>query len=248
MPRDPASVPGPDPPPEGLRVLALIPAYDAADTVGAVVRGVREHLPVLVVDDGSADGTAEAARSAGAEVHRLEANRGKGAALKAGFREALDRPVDAVLTLDADGQHDPADIPAFLTAWHRAAPDLVIGARDFSEMPFTRRLANTIGRWSLSWAMGRRIPDNQSGYRLVGRRLAREMLDSGETGFEFEVEMLLTCLRRGWVVEWVPIRTIYDEQESHISPVEHIVGFFRMVARARKAVRSGPGRGSGGRR
>ena len=219
------------------RILALIPAYEAAHLVGDVVEGARQHLPVMVVDDGSGDDTSGAARAAGAEVIRQEPNQGKGAALKRGFRRALDEGYDAVLTLDADGQHDPTEIPGFLGAWQRASPDLVIGARDFGDMPLVRRVSNTIGRWSLSKAVGRDIPDNQSGYRLLSRRLVTEMLDSGEAGFEFEVEMVLVCLRRDWPIEWVPIRTIYEGKGSHISPIQHVVSFFRMVSRARKAAR-----------
>lgn len=229
-----------EPAPTGdrARVLAIIPAYEAAHLVGDVVRGALQHLPVLVVDDGSSDDTSGAAREAGARVVRQEPNQGKGAALKRGFQQALDGDYDAVLTLDADGQHDPVEIPAFLGAWRSGAPDLVIGARDFSQMPLVRRVSNTIGRWSLSRAVGRDIPDNQSGYRMLSRRLVIEMLSSGESGFEFEVDMVLTCLRRDWPIEWVPIRTIYEGKGSHISPVDHVISFFRMVRRARAAARA----------
>ena len=221
------------------RILAIIPAYQAAHLVPAVIAGARPHLPVLTVDDGSSDDTSAAARAAGAEVLRQEPNQGKGAALKRGFAHALAQGYDAVLTLDADGQHDPAEIPKFLERWRADRPDLIIGARSFAEMPFVRRLSNTIGRWSLSRAVGRDIPDNQSGYRLLSRRLVESMLESGEAGFEFEVDMVLLCLRREWPIGWVPIRTIYEGKGSHISPVQHVVQFFRMVRKARRAVRGG---------
>lgn len=220
------------------RVLAIIPAYEAAHLVGDVVRGALLHLPVVVVDDGSNDDTSGAAREAGAEVLRQEPNQGKGAALKRGFQHALDEGFQAVLTLDADGQHDPAEIPKFLAARQSDGPDLIIGARDFSEMPLVRRVSNTIGRWSLSRAVGQDIPDNQSGYRMLSRRLTAESLTSGESGFEFEVDMVLTCLRRDWPMAWVPIRTIYEGKGSHISPIDHVVSFFRMVKRARSAARA----------
>jgi glycosyltransferase involved in cell wall biosynthesis len=224
-------------------ILAVIPAYQAAHLVGPVVRGAAEHLPVLVVDDGSTDTTSDAAREAGAEVIRQEPNQGKGAALQTAFRHALERGVDAILTLDADGQHDPAEIPRFLEAWRSGRPDLTVGARDFTEMPPSRRVANTVGRWALSAAVGRDIPDNQSGFRLLSARLARQMQDSGESGFEFEVEMVLLCIQRDWPITWVPIRTIYEEQGSHISPMDHVAQFGRMVLKARRAVRDrrGPG-------
>ena len=112
------------------RVLALIPAYNEAPRVAAVVRGALLHLPVLVVDDGSRDETAAEAEQAGGEVLRQIPNQGKGVALRTGFRAALDMGYDYVLTLDADGQHDPAEIPTFLQTIN-SAPDLVIGARNF---------------------------------------------------------------------------------------------------------------------
>jgi len=102
--------------PVAARVLALVPAHDEAPRIAAVVREAARHLPVLVVDDGSADGTAAVARAAGADVLEQRPNAGKGAALRAGFRQALAAGYDGVITLDADGQHDPAEIPAFLAA------------------------------------------------------------------------------------------------------------------------------------
>ncbi len=235
-------------PPLAGRVLALVPAHDEAPRIAAVVRGALAHLPVLVVDDGSTDATASVARDAGAEVVEQRPNAGKGAALRAGFRHALDAAYDAVITLDGDGQHDPAEIPALLAAFSTAPPgtrpDLVVGRRDFSRMPAARRLANTVGGRVFSWAVGAEVPDNQSGYRLVGRRLMEASLASTEQGFEFEVEMLATCLARGWPVAWVPIRTIYTGGPGHIRPAAHVRHFFRAVAAARRTVhaaREAPG-------
>jgi glycosyltransferase involved in cell wall biosynthesis len=223
------------------RVLALVPAHDEAPRIAAVVRGAVAHLPVLVVDDGSSDDTARVAREAGADVLEQRPNAGKGAALRAGFRRALDAGYDGALTLDGDGQHDPAEIPAFLAAFAPGAtggrPDLVVGRRDFAHMPPARRLANSIGGRTFSWAVGTHVPDNQSGYRLVGRRLMEASLASAEGGFEFEVEMLATCIARGWPVAWVPIRTIYTGGPSHIRPAAHVRHFFRAVAAARRTVR-----------
>ncbi len=170
-------------------VIAVIPAYQAAATLDPVVRLTAEHLPVLVVDDGSADDTAAVAETAGAEVLRQSPNRGKGAALRRGFRHALDGGAQAVLTLDADGQHDPACVPDFLGAWRSGGAPLIIGRRDFSQMPWSRRLANDLGTRVFSWAVGRHIDDNQSGYRLIAQPLLSHLLESREAGFEFEVEI-----------------------------------------------------------
>jgi glycosyltransferase involved in cell wall biosynthesis len=221
-------------------MFALIPAHDEAARIGRVVSGAVAHMPVIVVDDGSSDDTASVAGSSGAEVLVQRPNRGKGSALRAGFRVAIGRDAAAVVTLDADGQHDPDEIPRFLDAFRTGPVDLVIGSRDFRRMPPTRRLANSLGRAALSWAVGRDIPDNQSGYRLVSRRLMVALMDSDEPGFEFEVEMVTTCIRRGWPIAWVPIRTIYADERSHIRPYRHFLSFVRLVARARRATRGGP--------
>jgi glycosyltransferase involved in cell wall biosynthesis len=219
------------------RILALIPAYEEGPRIVAVVEAARRHLPVLVVDDGSSDDTAERAEAAGATVLRQLPNAGKGAALRTGFRHALDQGAAAVVTLDADGQHDPAEIPAFLEAFEGARPELVIGRRDFGEMPPVRRLSNVLGGLTLSAALGRNVPDNQSGYRLIGRVLMRAMLESEESGFEFEVEMIARCIALGLPIEWVPIRTIYAGEPSHIEPWRHFREFVRVTAKARRIAR-----------
>jgi glycosyltransferase involved in cell wall biosynthesis len=224
-------------PPTGGPILALIPAYEEGPRIARVVAAAAAHLPVLVVDDGSTDGTAAQAEAAGAAVVRQHPNQGKGQALRLGFRRAIESDARAVVTLDADGQHDPAEIPAFLAAFERSAADLVVGRRDFRRMPPLRRLSNELGGRAMSWAVGRRIPDNQSGYRLVSRRLMERLLDSRESGFEFEVEMLTTAIRAGYAIEWVPIRTIYAGEPSHIRPLDHLMGFARIVRKARRDVR-----------
>ena len=220
------------------RTLALIPGYNEGPRIGAVVRAAREHLPVLVVDDGSSDDTAEQAGSAGATVIEQRPNRGKGAALRLGFERAIAEGYDAALTLDADGQHDPAEIPKFIAAYEvEPRPDLVIGRRNFRTMPLSRRLANVLGGRAFSWAVGEPIPDNQSGYRLIGRRVMDATLGSDEGGFEFEVEMITTVIRLGGTIVWVPIRTIYGAP-SHIRPLDHLRHFIRVVRKARRDVRT----------
>jgi glycosyltransferase involved in cell wall biosynthesis len=237
-------------------ILAVIPAHDEATRIEPVIRGALRHVPVLVVDDGSSDDTAQVARAAGAKVLQQRPNQGKGAALRAAFRHALDTGVDAVVTLDADGQHDPDDLPQLLDAWRRGraepretaerretgetrepALELVIGRRDFGSMPFARRASNQLGTWLLSRALGQWIPDNQSGYRVIGRPLMGEMLTSRDDGFAFEVEMIAVCLREGWGMAWVPIRTIYGDERSHIRPLRHLREFLAVTRRARRIAR-----------
>lgn len=219
-------------------ILALIPGYNEAPRITPVIEAALRHLPVVVVDDGSRDGTAEVAERAGATVIRQVPNQGKGAALRAGFRHALAAGAPAIVTLDADGQHDAQEIPLFLEAWQARHAPLIIGRRSFGEMPVSRRIANNLGTWTFSWAVGRPIADNQSGYRLIGAELMPLLLDSAETGFEFEVEMITTAIRAGATIDWVPIRTIYAGEPSHIRPVQHVTSFLRVAREARRTVRT----------
>lgn len=210
-------------------ILALIPAWNEATRIGPIVETTRAHLPVLVVDDGSRDDTAAEAERAGATVVRHPQNQGKGVALMTGFGWALEQGYEAVLTLDADGQHDPADIPTFLAAHESAASDLIIGRRDFSQMPFPRSWANPFGSWLLSQVLGTRIYDNQSGYRLYSRRLLEE-IELTASGFEMEVEVIAQAIRKEMRIAWVDIRTIYGiGKVSHFHPIKDSIRFLQMV-------------------
>ena len=214
-------------------ILALIPAWNEATHVGPIVEVTRAHLPVLVVDDGSHDETPNVAEGAGAIVVRHHQNQGKGVALMTGFAWALERGYQAVITLDADGQHDPEEIGKFRVAYEADAGDLIIGRRDFGQMPFPRNYTNAIfGSWLLSLALGARIHDSQSGYRLYGRCLL-ERLDLTTTGFELEVEVIVQAVCQGMRIGWVEIRTIYGVGEvSYFHPVRDSARFLGMVWQA----------------
>jgi len=125
------------------KILVLLPAYNESAHIAAVIAEASTHLPVLVVDDGSKDGTADIAQKNGALVIR-QVNQGKGKALRVGFQYALEHGFDAVITLDADGQHDASEIPLFIQKHSAEGSDLVIGQRQFDQMPLVRRLSNTI--------------------------------------------------------------------------------------------------------
>jgi len=196
-------------------------------------------LPVIVIDDGSTDDTAARATAAGAHVIVQQPNAGKGAALRTGFRYAIEHEADAVVTLDADGQHDPSEIPTFLAAFDASHPELIIGRRDFTAMPPVRRLSNTLGGWLFSAAVGRQVVDNQSGYRLIGRRLMSALLASDEDGFGFEVEMIARYIALGLPMTEVPIHTIYAGEPSHIQPLSHLKSFLQVSRDARRIVRGG---------
>ena len=225
-------------------VLALIPALNEADSIGPIIEEVAARLPTLVIDDGSVDGTSELARSAGAEVIRHPQNLGKGAALRTGFAWAMQRGFRAVLTLDADGQHDPQDMVKLLAAADDRRGSLVIGERTFSEMPWPRWWCAPLGAWLLSRALGKRMTDNQSGFRLIPRSFMESMRPSVD-GYEMEVEMIGEAVRLGTPIVWVPIRTIYPERrKAGFRPLLDTLRFLRMVGllwrRRRRWERSGP--------
>lgn len=216
-----------------MRVCAVIPARDAAPTIGDVVRGLRATLPeatVIVVDDGSADETAARAREAGAVVLRHAINRGKGAALETGFDEALRRGADAALALDADGQHDPSWAPRILEGLSGA--DLVVGSRlqSRAEMPWLRRMTNDVTSWWVSRLAGMPIEDSQSGYRAIRAPVLRRVRPEARR-FEYESEYLVAAARAGFRIAAVPIPTLYNAPGSHIRPLRDTARFVRFVLR-----------------
>ena len=217
--------------------LVLIAAYNEERRIADVVCAAKAHLPVLVVDDGSTDQTAKQAKKAGAMVNSYRKNQGKGVALQTGIQQALEAGYDFIITLDGDGQHDPQEIPAFLEAYRSGKQDLIIGKRDFRKMPTVRRISNTLGTLLFSWAVAHDIPDNQSGYRLVSRRLMEVLHQSAESGYEFEVEMIVYCLMHSYPIGWVGIRTIYRDEKSKIHPLHHLRKFIQVSLRARSMMR-----------
>jgi len=217
------------------RIAAAIPAYQAAPSVGAVVRGVLRELPeVLVVDDGSTDATAAEARRAGARVLSFPRNRGKGAALAAAFRDLFARGFDGVLTLDADGQHLPAEIPKILAAAGEA--DLVLGIRDhlFAEMSPLRRASNRLSSRAISFAAGQCFTDIQTGFRYYSRRLIAEV-GFPEARFEAESAVVVRAARRGFKVITVPVRLGFADGRttSHYRPLIDSLRIAGAVTRAR---------------
>jgi glycosyltransferase involved in cell wall biosynthesis len=216
---------------------AVIPCFNEAAAVGRLVTAVRAHFSrVLVVDDGSTDGTASAARTAGAEVLTVTTNLGKGAALQLGLRRACELGCTWALLLDGDGQHAPEDIPAFLAALRAGHADLVVGNRMNTpgEMPVVRRATNRVMSTVLSSLTGSALPDTQCGFRLV-RLTAWEALPMRCTRFEVESEMLLAFLAAGRRVEFVPVRSRYKSEQSKIQPLRDTLRWLCWLWRSRRA-------------
>ena len=197
--------------------VALVPAYQAEATVGDVVRGLLRHVSrVVVVDDGSIDGTGDEALRAGAEVLRLPANTGKGGALRAGLSTVLSSDATHVAFVDADGQHDPEDLPRLLDA-ARTGDDFVIGSRGEDGIPPVRYRTNEIGSRILTRMTGHDVEDGQSGYRVIAVPILRRLHLSSK-GYSIETEMLLKAAPYVRRLRHVPVRAIYDSARSHYRP------------------------------
>jgi glycosyltransferase involved in cell wall biosynthesis len=212
-----------------MRLCIIIPAYNAERTIAALVIGCKKYCAsVVVIDDGSRDWTSRAAEHAGAFVIKHSHNRGKGAALKTGFCYADNSGFDAVITLDADGQHDPDDIPAFLEQAHSS--HFIIGSRMLAAraMPRIIRISNRLSSRLISWACTRRITDSQSGFRLIHRRLFTGTLPP-HSRYEFESAHLISVTRAGFVINEVPIKTIYHTRRVRPSIVRDIFDFLRLI-------------------
>jgi glycosyltransferase involved in cell wall biosynthesis len=216
-------------------MIVVVPAYNEAATIREVAKGILDVVPdLIVVDDGSTDGTAGFVQGLPLQLIRHETNRGKAAALETGFRAALERGGDAVLTLDGDAQHRAEDMPKLLAA-HAHHPDaIIIGTRlhDKQHIPVARYGANRFANFWISWAAGMKIEDSQSGFRIYPATVLRSGLPSSSTGFVFESEVLIEAGRAGVRIVHVPVAAVYSRhaRASHFHPVLDIARIVIMVA------------------
>jgi glycosyltransferase involved in cell wall biosynthesis len=219
------------------RAIVVVPALNAERSIGGVVRDCKAvNGDVLVVDDGSADRTSEVALEEGAQVVNHPANRGKGAALKTGFAYALEHDFDLVVTLDADGQHLPREIPKFFAARENMGADLIIGGRAhlFGEMLPRRRFANRFSAWCIAFASKTNVTDSQSGFRLYSANLLRAIRLRSD-GFDMESEVIVHAGRRGFKVVTIPIDLgfVDGQSTSHYKPLGDTLRIAWTVIRAR---------------
>jgi len=221
-----------------MKTCVLIPAYQEEENIGNVVKRVKE-IPgieeVVVIDDGSQDRTFEVARESGATVIRHLSNQGKGKALQTGFKYALEKGFDGVITMDGDGQHLPEEIPLFLENAERRGSDIVVGSRmeNPQGMPFLRYWTNTVTSLITTLLAGVRIRDSQSGFRWISRRVLQEVsLESPK--FAIESELLIKAGKKGFKITEIPITTIYlpeSTKRSKISPLKDTLRFFILIWR-----------------
>jgi glycosyltransferase involved in cell wall biosynthesis len=221
-------------PPPATDTWAVIPAYNAATTVGDVVRDTARLVPhVVVVDDGSRDGTAEVAREAGALVVAEHRNHGKGAALRIGFRLAAQHGATRVVTLDADGQHLAREIPKLLAAADADPRAIVVGERNKAGHAISRkaRFGNWVADTLLRRFAGRPLPDTQCGFRVYPLDVTLALGAAGDR-YEFESEVLLRAAHRGVPIVGVPVDVHYpppEERVSNFRPFQDTLRIIRMT-------------------
>jgi glycosyltransferase involved in cell wall biosynthesis len=195
-----------------LKVVCIIPAHNEESTISSVVRNAKTICNlVIVVDDGSTDRTVEEATKAQAKVVSHIIRLGVGAALSTGLRTASNHGAEIIVTLDADEQHDPKEIPNVIAPIVEGKADLVIGSRILeinSEMPFQKLVANIILSKLTSFASGIEIKDSQSGFRGMSRQVA-ESIKYDSTDYQWASEMIILLSKRGIRIIDVPIKTVY---------------------------------------
>jgi glycosyltransferase involved in cell wall biosynthesis len=204
-----------------VNTSALVPAFNEAGTIGDVVAGLRGVVShVIVVDDGSSDGTGARARAAGAEVIDHEQNRGKGEAIRTGLSRVFAGSFSHVLLLDGDMQHLPGEAARLLDAAERTGADAVLGARQFrrNAMPAARYHTNRIGSRVLSWFVNATVADTQCGFRVFKVDALRDLTLTAR-GYEIETEMLVKLRRRGARLASVPVSAVYASERSKLRPL-----------------------------
>jgi len=216
-----------------MKIGAILPALNAARFLPQVISDIKSHHPdlqILVVDDGSTDGTAETAREAGAEVAVHEVNQGKGVALQTGYAWALKENLDYVFTMDSDGQHLPEEMAGFLATAQNGDFDIVVGTRmaETKDMPWIRKKTNQFTSWVVSALAHQDIPDSQNGYRLYRTEVLRN-LTLKTNRYDSESEILVRLSRKGYKIGASPITTVYGDEESSINPFVDTGRFIRLV-------------------
>lgn len=214
-----------------MKTCVIIPTYNEEKAIGPLVRTIRQlGYEVLVVDDGSHDQTGRMAREEGAYVITNFKNCGKGFSLRQGFQYALEHKFDIIVIMDGDGQHDPSDLNLFLQKAQEDNAHIVIGNRmiDPKNMPWVRRVTNTVMSWIVAHMTGQDIPDSQCGFRLI-KADAIKNIKLFSCRYEIESEILIAASKKGYKIVSVPIKTIYQSESSYINPITDTVRFFKLI-------------------
>lgn len=223
---------------ESLRknVVVVIPCFNAGNRLAGAVQGALAQVDrVIVVDDGSTDGCLEGVKGMHVQTLTFPENRGKGHALIAGIRAALElQDVTVIALMDADGQHDATELSGLFAGFKSESADMVIGTRCFDkqQVPWRSRFGNKMTVWVMGVLCGRRLPDTQCGFRLLSPRFARTFVDKIPGGrYETEMRMLLLAIREGLNIASAPIATLYEpgNPTSHFHKVRDSFRIYRVL-------------------
>jgi glycosyltransferase involved in cell wall biosynthesis len=219
------------------KICAVIPAYNASRTIEILIKKISRYIHrenIIVVDDGSEDETYRIATNFGVNVVRHERNFGKGRALKTGFEFALKNGFELIFTIDADLQHNPERIPAFIRKLDEGF-DIVVGNRmnNLRGMPLERILSNKITSFLISLRTGQKIHDSQCGFRLIKREVI-DKISIKSDGFVFESEFLIRSALSGFKIGFVDIETIYNNEVSNIKHLSDTLKFIVFYLRSLK--------------
>ncbi len=214
-----------------MKYCVLLPAYNEEQAVAPLVERLRaENFDVVVVDDGSADNTVLAAREKGAVVLEHKVNKGKGQALRTGFDYVKQKNYAGLVIMDADGQHCPEDLAEFIKNAENSDAGIIVGNRmkDPQGMPFIRKMTNIITSSVVSFLAGYKIPDSQCGFRLIKTEVLKK-INLKTVNYDTESEMLIEAGRNGFPISSIPVKTIYADQDSQISPITDTIRFWSLV-------------------
>ena len=217
-----------------MKVCIIIPSYNEEKTIAQLVKAIRtQGQELLVIDDGSTDRTAELATSSGAHLLTHRTNKGKGVSLRDGFDYLKNLDFEAVITMDADGQHNPQDIPRFIEYARISQAGIIIGNRlkNRKNMPLIRYLTNRFMSDLLSRIIHQRIPDTQCGFKLI-RRSVLDKIQLCSSNYEMESEILIKAARYNSKIESIPIETIYAGSLSQIRPLIDTFRFIKLIIKS----------------
>jgi glycosyltransferase involved in cell wall biosynthesis len=212
-------------------IYAVIPAYNASKTLKPVIQGLRTSgiiTKIVVVNDGSTDNTQDLIKQLNVENIVHPQNLGKGAALKSGFRWANSKNADLILTIDADGQHNPCDVEKLLGKMSLENADIVIGSRrtDLKNMPFHRITSNLITSKLISWRIKQKVEDSQSGFRIIRTNVFKTVKLTANK-YDLESELIIKAGLTNFKIVTVPVETIY---KKHLKSSVQFLDVFRFIA------------------
>ncbi len=216
-----------------MKICILIPCHNEAQAIGILLDKIKIlGLDVVVVDDGSKDGTGPIASGKGAHVISIAQCGGKGNALQKGFDYILSTGYDALIIMDGDGQHAVEDVHLFIERYQSTRASVINGNRmsNNKNMPFVRKMTNRFMSWMISLVCRQKVADTQCGFRLISCGVLRA-IQLTSTNFEIESEILIKSSRKGFKIDSVPVQTIYQDEQSKIRPVKDTLRFFRYLIR-----------------